>query len=197
MPYIRLTDPNADDEDPGGSTMTRLITDDLLLYKMNQREADSEGEVTFGQVKIDIYKLITLAVILCWGSDNLKARVLYNAIQTHLQDKITPNERMDTVFRNVILFSTVLMMKLQCKDAKQTDYEKAEIPLSEIDDDLIDEIIEDLFESIFGTESHMSRNEFLDKLTSEKNKWILVSEMVRQKVKRYIRARAKGVHVLD
>ena len=111
LPYIRLTDPNTDDEDPGGSTMTRLITDDLLLYKMNQREAESEGEVTFGQVKIDIYKLITLAVILCWGSDNLKARVLYNAIQTHLQDKITPNERMDAVLRNVIVFSTILMIK--------------------------------------------------------------------------------------
>ena len=54
-----------------------------------------------------------------------------------------------------------------------------------------------MFESIFGTESHMSRSEFLDKITSIKNNWILDSEMVREKVKRYIRARAKGVHVLD
>jgi len=48
MPFIKLTEMQTDDEDPGGSTMTRLITDDLLLYKMSQREAENEGEVTFG-----------------------------------------------------------------------------------------------------------------------------------------------------
>jgi len=45
---------------------------------------------------------------------------------------------METVFTNVILFSTVLMMKHQCKDARQSNYERAELPLSEIDDELID-----------------------------------------------------------
>ena len=69
-----------DDEDPGGSSMTRLISNDLLQYKMNQREAENEDEQTFGQVKIDIFKLITLGVILCWGSDEIKSRVLCNAI---------------------------------------------------------------------------------------------------------------------
>ena len=64
--------------------MTRLMTDDMLLYKMNKREAENEPEHTFGQVKIDIYKLITLGVLLCWGSDELKARVIYNVIQTTL-----------------------------------------------------------------------------------------------------------------
>ena len=49
--------------------MTRLITDNLLLYKMTKQEEEDEGQHTFGQVKIDIYKLITLGVILCWGSD--------------------------------------------------------------------------------------------------------------------------------
>ena len=37
-----------DDEDPCGSSMTRLITNDLLLYKMNQREAEDEEDQTFG-----------------------------------------------------------------------------------------------------------------------------------------------------
>ena len=60
--------------------MTRLITDDLLLYKMTKQEEEDEGQHTFGQVKIDIYKLITLGVVLCWGSDQLKSRVIYNAI---------------------------------------------------------------------------------------------------------------------
>ena len=64
--------------------MTRLITDDLLFYKLSQREEENEDEQTFGQVKIDIFKLITLGVILCWGSDSLKSRVFYNAITTHI-----------------------------------------------------------------------------------------------------------------
>ena len=89
LPFIRLSDTNApkgdqegeiDDENPNGSCMTRLITDDLFLYKMSQREEDNEPEHTFGQVKIDIYKLITLGVMLCWGPDQLKARVLYGVI---------------------------------------------------------------------------------------------------------------------
>ena len=89
MPYIKsgpMTqgEDQLDDEEPGGSSMTRLITDDLLIYKMNQREEENETELTFGQVKIDIFKLITLGVLLCWGPDELKARVLYNCIQTHL-----------------------------------------------------------------------------------------------------------------
>ena len=56
---------------------------------------------------------------------------------------------------------------------------------------------EDLLESIFGTESKMSRREFLQKLTSERNRWIMDSEEIRKKAKRYLRARSKGVSVLD
>ena len=78
---------------------------------MTRSEAENEGPSTFGQIKIDIYKLITLGVLLCWGTDSLKARVLYNAIQTVIQEFIVPNDRMDEVLRNVIRFSTVLMMK--------------------------------------------------------------------------------------
>ena len=60
--------------------MSRLITDDLLQYRMSSREAENEEDHTFGQVKIDIFKLITLGVVLCWGSEQLKSRVLCNAI---------------------------------------------------------------------------------------------------------------------
>ena len=78
---IREGQEDEDDEDVDSSCMTRLITDDLLLYKMSDREADNETECpTFGQIKIDIYKLIILGVILCWGSPKLKSRVLYNCI---------------------------------------------------------------------------------------------------------------------
>ena len=80
LPFIRLSEGQPDDENPGGSTLTRLITDDLLLYQMSSREAREETELTFGQVKIDIYKLITLGVLLCWGETRLKARVIYNVI---------------------------------------------------------------------------------------------------------------------
>lgn len=84
LPFIKelqIVHDDFDDEDPGGSCMTRLITDDLLLYNMSEREAENEiDSPTFGQIKIDIYKLIVLGVILCWGSDELKSRVLYTCI---------------------------------------------------------------------------------------------------------------------
>ena len=38
-----------DDEDPDGSCMTRLICDEMLLYKMSTFEADNETDSpTFG-----------------------------------------------------------------------------------------------------------------------------------------------------
>ena len=37
-----------DDEDPCGSSMTRLITNDLLQYKMSTRETENEDDFTFG-----------------------------------------------------------------------------------------------------------------------------------------------------
>ena len=92
MPFIKSVQSGniggfdeVDDEDPDGSCMTRLICDEMLLYKMSTFEADNETDSpTFGQIKIDIYKLIVLGVLLCFGSPELKSRVLYNCIQTHI-----------------------------------------------------------------------------------------------------------------
>ncbi len=204
LPFIRLDRPTCsgdtdelDDEDPDGSCMTRLITDEMLLYKMNEREAENEQGNTFGQIKIDIFKLITLGVILCWGTDELKSRVLYNAIQTHIQEFIVPNQRMDEVIGSVIRFSTLLMMRHTCRENKEPDYSKAEIPLHEIDDDLIEQVKESWLESVFGTESKMERTLFLKKILQPESKWILNSESVRKRVVRTMRANGQGVHVLD
>ena len=63
------------------------------------------------------------------------------------------------------------------KNIGQTpDYENCEIPLSQIDDELIDKMLEDFLESVFGTESKVNRGEFLDKLEQEENRWILDAE---------------------
>ena len=165
-----------DDEDPAGSIMTRLITDPMMLCKMSKKEEENETSMTFGQVKIDIYKLITLGVILCWGDAQLKARVLYNAIQTTMQNKIVPNERMDRVFSDCILFSTVLMMRHSCLDKNDTNFKQAEIPIKAITHELIEQIREDLMEKIYGTESKLKRKEFLEKLSSPEANWIMDAE---------------------
>ena len=52
-------------------------------------------------------------------------------------------------------------------------------------------------ESVFVTESKMTRLQFLKKLANEENRWILDSEQVRRRVKRHLRAKSKGVHILD
>lgn len=89
------------------------------------------------------------------------------------------------------------MIKHHCRSKKITNYDKAEIPLSSIDEDLIEQIKEDMLEHLFGTESKMTRHEFLERLKSNKCNWMLDAETVRTRVKRYIRARQKGVHVMD
>ena len=178
-----------DDDDPDGSCMTQLITDDILLYKMTQLEAENETESpTFGQIKIDIYKLIILGVILCWGSAQLKSQVLYNCIQTHTQEFIVPNDRMLEVLACIIKFSSVLLVKHACKFAHEPDYQQAELPLKLIDEELIESVREDFLEAVFGTESKMQRKLFLKKILEEENRWILDSELVRQRIKQHLRA---------
>ena len=116
---------------------------------------------------------------------------------------MVPNERMYSVLRDVITFSTVLMMKHESKEkaASRNEYvnyeENCEIPLSQIDNELVEKIVEDFLESVFGTESKLTREKFLEKMASEQNQWILDSELVRRRVKRHLRAQEKGVHILD
>ena len=45
-------------------------------------------------------------------------------------------------------------------------------------------MLEDFLESVFGTESKMTRLQFLTKLENEENRWILDAEQVRRRVKR-------------
>lgn len=66
-----------------------------------------------------------------------------------------------------------------------------------INEDLVDEVKEDWLESVFGTESKMSRAMFLEKMQAEENRWILDAELVRRRIKRHLRARGKGVDFLD
>ena len=44
-------------------------------------------------------------------------------------------------------------------------------------------------ESVFGTESKITRKLFLSRITEETNNWILDSELIRRRVKRYLRAK--------
>jgi len=56
---------------------------------------------------------------------------------------------------------------------------------------------EDFLDSVFGTESKMHRTLFLEKLQSEENSWVLDPELLRKRVKRHLRAKDKGVDILD
>ena len=60
-------------------------------------DAIDEDEVQ-GQVKIDIFKLIALGVMLCFGDPILKAKVIYNVIQVNLGEYIALNDRMEMIF---------------------------------------------------------------------------------------------------
>ena len=97
----------------------------------------------------------------------------------------------------MITFSAILLPKHACKDANESDYSRAEIPIELVDEDLIEAVKEEFLEGIFGTESKMARTSFLKKMQSEKSNWILDSEKIRQKVKQYVRARNQGSHWLD
>ena len=100
---------------------------------------------------------------------------------------------MHNVLRDVITFSTILMMKHESKEYaasrnEHVNYENCDIPLSQIDDELVEQMLDDFLESVFGTESKLTRIMFLKKLASEENRWILDSEEVRRRVKRHLRA---------
>lgn len=106
-----------------------------------------------------------------------------------MQEFVVANDRLASVIRDVIIFSTILVMKQECKEKAAlkkvtVDYEKCEIPLSQVDDELVENIVEDFLEAVFGTETKMPRRQFLDKLASDENNWILDAEKVRRRVKR-------------
>ena len=138
-----------------------------------------------------------MGVLLCWGSPELKSRVLYNCIQTHIQEFIVPNERMEEILSFCIRCSAILLVKHACKDLQEPDYSRAELPLEMLDEDLVEEVREDFLESVYGTESKMHRTLFLAKLQSEENRWIMDPELLRQRVKKHLRKRDKGIDILD
>ena len=53
----------------------------MMLYQGPEDESDEQA---FGQIKIDMFKLIALGIILCHGEKKSKARVLYNTVQHNL-----------------------------------------------------------------------------------------------------------------
>ena len=71
---------------------------------------------------------------------------------------------MQEILSAIIRFSAILLVKHACKDAQESDYSRAELPLKHIDEDLVEEIREDFLESVFGTESKMHRTLFLEKI---------------------------------
>jgi hypothetical protein len=89
--------PRASDSDEvEGSSLTRLITDEMVLYdKKSDKLINLDDEdKSLDQRKIDIYKLITLGTILCFGDDLLKAKVIYNVMQINMSDFAVLNDRM-------------------------------------------------------------------------------------------------------
>ena len=179
LPFIKPITELKDDEDSEASALTRLITDEIMLYQGPEDDTDEES---FGQIKIDIYKLITLGIILCHGEKKAKARVLYNTVQSNLQDNISAmDSELQVYFSDIIHLSTSLMMKREAKENKGS-YEDTEISLEAIDDDLIEEIRDDFLEAVFGFDSHIKRDNFITNVIN-KAPWVLDSELIRKKVK--------------
>ena len=51
-----------------------------------------------------------------------------------------------------------------------------------IDDKLMNEIVEEFIDQMFGYESNLDRNKFLENLKGENFKWLLSSQSVREKI---------------
>ena len=63
--------------------------------------------------KLNVHKLICLGLLLCGGTAELKARVLYDALQSEMQKKISSRDKeFGLVIKSMIVLLAYMMLRL-------------------------------------------------------------------------------------
>ena len=87
-----------------------------MLYRLlNQKELYDEAQPE----KLNVIKLICLGLMLCGGSYELKARVLYDVLQDNMQPKISSNDKdFVTTFTHLVVLSAYMMLSVYRDESK-------------------------------------------------------------------------------
>ena len=84
------------------------------LFKEPELRSDEEPE------KLDVIKLICLGLMLCGGTDELKARVFYDVLQDNMQQKISSSDKdFKTTFAIVINLFCYMIPRMYREEAKK------------------------------------------------------------------------------
>ena len=131
---------------------------------------------------LSVEKLIILGVMMCGGSDDMKARVLYDAVQDDMQAHISAGDKdFKRIFKTIILVSCYVLPKFyRTEMSKHSVTDHFPIVGTEEYEQVVDEFKEDFFDEVYENESILTREKFLTKVSIEAN-WIFKIDQVRRK----------------
>ena len=119
--------------------------------------------------KLSVIKLIILGLVLCGGSYELKARVLYDVLQDNMQQQISSSDKdFKSTFRTMVIMTCYLMLQIY-REESGAEYITKHYPQpgSLEFENLVDELLEDFLDAIYGDESMLRRGDFISKVYEE------------------------------
>jgi hypothetical protein len=184
-------------EPPQPETATlRLLTDPFFIYS---EEASDLHEVNYWynvkasqvtiheedkEIKLCLFKVIALGILLCHGGPYIKVSSLYRIVNQSLQSHVCANdEEFIMIFEVMIRIATGVLVNREMVENKR---KKPDMDPNLIDADIIDEMREDVIDTIFGHQARVERIEWLTKMCTEV-KWLLDAQSLRAKVKEYVK----------
>lgn len=157
---------------------------DALHYKDWFADHEINDFDNYGDHKIDLQMLLSIGVLLCRGSEHMKATIFYNILQDCLAEKIASSDKdIDKVFWAIIEFSTDLIMRLECEFRPQTDdsFNTLEFELSKLTISAVMKLKEEMLDEVFDNKATLPRDLFIKKIEKQQS-WLLSSEKVRKRV---------------
>jgi hypothetical protein len=138
-----------------------LKNDDSLLVQVLKSEF-FEDEKNPGE--INIHSLILWGILLCPGTNQLKARVFYDVLQDALQETISAGDKdFPESFNKLIELATKLVYRFE----QELDAGVEKVPEDKVDDDLLDKIRESFLDEVFGSSSKLTRKEYMDQVATK------------------------------
>ena len=164
-------------------TWSDLQDDTSMLYRLfNSPELFDEEQPD----KLNVIKLICLGLMLCGGTYELKARVLYDVLQDNMQPKISSNDKDFVIaFTHLVVLSSYMMLRIY-REESGSPYvtEWYPQPKTQRFDNVLEEMREGFLDEIFDSSSNMTREQFLQTVT-QRQPWIFESEEVRKRWNMY------------
>ena len=162
------------------------LTDEtsILCHFMNEQELRDDDQPD----KLSVIKLVCLGLTLCGGESDMKARVFYDVLQDNMQEKISSGDKDFKIAFDYMVQITCYMMLRVYREQSNSPWLTQHYPNPRSEDptvrmeyeNLLDTFREDFLDEVFDSDSNLSREEFLKKV-SQKSKWVFESEDIRKR----------------